>query len=473
MPPDPRALVRVLGELLWALRREGFDVSTAQAIDAFRAAAAVGLGCRRDLREALACVVVERPRDRARFDAAFDGFFDPSPPARRAPTLWQRLSQRGFAPEELAALRSALGRLAERHETGFAGLEPLLDRGSALDRALARRGALDRVGASSGPQLGFISYVILARIGSGPARRALLRLRAVLADVLGARGEALADALGAELDDAEREVKGHVRHRYERERAERAAVLGARRLTTTPFIALTDAQIEEARRAVRNLADRLRGGHGVRARRRVARGRIDPHRTLRRALRTGGVPFHLVRRTSRRDRPKLVVLCDVSDSVRAVGSIFLEFTFALQGLFEQTRSLVFVSEIGEATQLFARLPVRDAIARAWSGEVVPGADNSNYGRVLRTFEARYGRGLDRHTVLLILGDGRTNYHDPAADVLGRLRRRSRAVLWLCPEPRGAWGSGDSAMTLYARECTAAYEVCTVADLERVARVLVA
>jgi uncharacterized protein with von Willebrand factor type A (vWA) domain len=296
-------------------------------------------------------------------------------------------------------------------------------------------------------------------------------LRALLRDALGSdRADALADALAQELERADDKVRAHVRGRYEARVAELERERGERRLETTPFTALSDAEIEEVRRAVRRFAERLRGGARVRARR-ALRGRIDPHRTLRRALRTGGVPFAPARKQRRRDRPKLVLLCDVSDSVRAAACFLLEFTYAAQELFERARSFVFVSDLGETTQLFEREPVRVAIARAWGGGVVGAGDNSNYGRVLRSFEDRHLGELDRRTTVVILGDGRTNYHDAAAPVLDRIRERSRALLWLCPEPRGQWSQGDSAMASYAPKCTAVYEVRNAADLEQAARAL--
>jgi uncharacterized protein with von Willebrand factor type A (vWA) domain len=159
----------------------------------------------------------------------------------------------------------------------------------------------------------------------------------------------------------------------------------------------------------------------------------------------------------------------VSDSVRAAACFLLEFTYAAQELFERARSFVFVSDIGETTQLFAREPVRAAIAHAWGGGVVRAGDNSNYGRVLRTFEADHLRSIDRRTTVVILGDGRTNYHDAAPEVLDRIRGRARALLWLCPEPRGQWSEGDSAMTRYAPKCTAVYQVACAADLEHAVR----
>lgn len=469
---DVRALVRVVDELLWSLRREGFVISTAQAVDVARAVRAVGLEEREHVRAAVGALVVQRAGERGRYDAAFDAFFGARAPDRR--TLWERLASApwGFSEAELEALRELLAQLAATHTDSMAPLGMLLERGAELDRVLALAGVAQSLDAHSGMQLGFVTHRLLAQMGSGRARQGLGALRTRLVDALGARGEALADALAKELEAAEDEVRAHVRRSYEARVAEVERQRTDKRIETTPFAALSEGEIEEVRRAVRRFAESLRGGARVRARR-ALRGRIDPHRTLRRALRTGGVPFEPARKERHRDRPKLVLLCDVSDSVRAAAAFLLEFTYAAQDLFSRARSFVFVSELGETTSLFERQPVRQAIARAWGGGVVRSGDNSNYGRVLREFDARHGRELDRRTTVVVLGDGRTNYLDPAAEVLDRIRERSRALLWLCPEPRGQWSHGDSAMAQYAPRCTAVYEVRCAADLERAARVLVA
>jgi len=463
----------VLDELLWSLRRAGFTVSTAQAIDVARAVAAVGLDHEAHVRDAIASIVVQRARDRARFDLELDAFFAPSTGQRHAINLWDRLAEQGFAPGELDTVRELLAQLRASGPDGVESLTTLMHRGADLDRLLALAGLTRQLDADSGPQLGFQTHRLLGQLGASQARKSLAQLRSLLRDALGTdRGDALADALAAELERAEEAVRSHVQKTYEARVAEVERQRGQRTLGTTPFASLSEAEIDDVRRAVRRFAERLRGGARVRARR-ALRGRIDPHRTLRMALRTGGVPFALARKKKRRDRPRLVLLCDVSDSVRAAAAFLLEFTYAAQELFSRTRSFVFVSELGETTELFAHEPVRVAIGRAWGGEVVRSGDNSNYGRVLRAFEARHLRELDRRTTVVILGDGRTNFHDAAADVLDRVRERCRALLWLCPEPRGQWSQGDSAMTSYAPKCTSVYEVRSADDLEHAARALVA
>lgn len=464
---DPRALVRVLDELLWALRRRGLLISTAQSVDAARALDRLGLDDPTAVREALAAVLVQRNADRRVFDATFQDFFHGA--RRSRGTLWERLSAAGFDEGALDVLRAALGAHSGPGD-GLAPLGTLLERAADLDRLLAVSSLTRRLDAHAEMQLGFLTHRLLGEIGTGHARVTLARLRMELVEALGAVGSRLADALASELDATEDDVRDHVRATYE----ERAGELrrAAATLDSKPFASLSVDEVEEVRRAVRALGERLRGGARVRARH-DRRGRLDPHRTLRAALRTAGVPFRPVRRRRQRERPRLVLLCDVSDSVRTAATFLLEFTYAAHDVFDRTRSFVFVSEIGETTSLFEREPVSVAIARAWGGGVIPAADNSNYGRALRSFADEVLPTLDRRTTVVILGDGRTNYLDPAAHVLDRLRERARAVLWLCPEPRGLWAQGDSAMPVYAPRCTTVVEVASAADLRRAASLLVA
>jgi uncharacterized protein len=100
------------------------------------------------------------------------------------------------------------------------------------------------------------------------------------------------------------------------------------------------------------------------------------------------------------------------------------------------------------------------------------AANSNYGRALRTFHRDHLAAVTRRTTVIVVGDGRNNYNAPETWVLGELRRRARRVLWICPEPRATWGSGDSEMLAYERACDRVAEVTTLEGLAGIADVLV-
>ncbi len=465
-------MLLLLEELLWALRREGFTISTAQAIDAARAAALVGLSDRRALRDALAAVIVERQADRAPFRVAFDAFF--AADRAHAGDLWSRLGARGFTPAELSALRGLIEAAAERSgassDTG--PMRVLTGEGAELDHLLMAAGIARVLAPMTSPlQSGFYAQKVASELGVSRAASALRRMGQALREALGEeRGQALADALSAELERARRRVKEHVDRTLAR-RLE-APREGSRGVEDRAFTALTEAEIVEVRRAVRSLAERLRGGERVR-RRRALRGKLDPRRTLRQSLRTFGVPFAPARRRRRRDKPRLIVLCDVSESVRAAALFLLELVHAAQELFSGTRSFVFVSEAAETTRLFDDLPPAEALATVLSGGVVSLAHNSNYGRALRGFEEAVGRAVDRRTTVVILGDGRTNYLGDEVAVVARLREKARAVLWVCPESPGTWGSGDSAMTRYAAAVTQVLVARTARELEEAARLLVA
>jgi hypothetical protein len=460
-------MLELVDELLWALRREGFAISTAQAIDAASVCALVGFGDRGALRDGIAAVVVERAADRARYAAIFDRFF--SPGGAHVGDLFGRLRDRGFSDGELSALRDLLEAAAEQR--GGAGdavaFRALAGTEGELDQLLRAAGVARTLAPmTSALQAGFFAHRVMDQLGVPAVASALRRIRDALREALGdARGGALAEALAAELDRMRRRVREHV---AAAQRRVEGIEEGAGGRMDRPFAALSEGEIEEVRRAVRRLSERLRGAERVR-RRRARRGRIDPHRTLRLCLRTGGVPFQPARRVRRRDRPRLLVLCDISESVRLASRFLLEFVAAAQDLFDRTRSFVFVSDLGEVTALFEDLPPAQALARIYGGAVVSRAHNSNYGRALRSFEVRHGREVDRRTTIVILGDGRTNYLPDEVETVRRLRGRVRALLWVCPEGPSSWGTGDSAMLRYAAAATRVLVARTGRELEAAAR----
>ncbi len=218
---------------------------------------------------------------------------------------------------------------------------------------------------------------------------------------------------------------------------------------------------------VKRLAERLKAR--LSRRRKVRRrGQLSVRRTLRKNLALGGLPASLVFRNRRQERPEVVVLCDVSDSVRNVSRLMLQFVYTLQSLYSRVRSFVFVSDLGEVTHLFKAADVTTAVDLATAGKVVNLAANSNYGHAFRVFHSTYLGSVSRRTSVIIIGDGRTNYNPPNAWALQEIKRRCKRLLWLCPEDRASWGFGDSEMLLYERHCHRVEPVRSVDDLARVA-----
>lgn len=451
-------VVGFLEDLFWRLRREGFTISTAQAIDAVRIVELVGFRDRAALRQALGGLVVDRADQRPRFDAVFDGFF-------RVPDLAGRLGPTVLAAATAAGVATGAPLTGGSSETDITldRLLGLVVQGSALDRLvwLATRDQPPAIGGQR--HFGFHAHRLVARLGVDEARQLVGRLRH--GDDASQGGGALAAALARELDRAEDLVRDRLS--IAAAATQRAATEQGSKLLST----LTPAETLQLRSEVRRLARHLRAVARVRARRSSRGSAIDAARTTREAARTAGVPFELRRVRRRSDRSRLLVLCDVSESVRSSARLFLELAHALQDLYDDARTFAFVSDVEELTEAFHREPVERALEQFSRGVVARNQSNSNYGRALRSFERMASRAIDRKATVVVLGDGRTNFGDRGLASLDRIRRRARKLVWLCPDPRERWGDADSGMTHYAARCTVVRELLTVDDLAQAAHVV--
>jgi hypothetical protein len=184
----------------------------------------------------------------------------------------------------------------------------------------------------------------------------------------------------------------------------------------------------------------------------------------------GGIPFELVFKQRKKDRPKLVILCDISSSVANVSRFMLQFVYSLQEAFTKIRSFVFVSDLGEVTPLFQTQDVNEAIESALEGGgTINVYSRSNFGHAFHYFWQNYLAAIDKKTTVLILGDARNNYNDPRTWCLRDIHNKAKNVLWLNPESPSAWGFGDSVMDKYlpytdvAEECRNLRQLSSMID----------
>jgi uncharacterized protein with von Willebrand factor type A (vWA) domain len=215
----------------------------------------------------------------------------------------------------------------------------------------------------------------------------------------------------------------------------------------------------EVQRLARRLATRIplpRPSHH--------RGRLDVRATMRRSFATGGVPFDVRRRRRPVRRPRLFLLCDISDSVRLVSRFLLAIVHALTRRYDRVHTFVFVADLGDATALFKSRDAGRAIAEVLAGAVVDPWQSSDYGRTFAALAERHLGKIGSRTTVIILGDGRSNHRPPRADLLAAVGRRAHRVLWLNPEPTASWGWGDSAMRAYEPHCERAMTVWNLASL---------
>lgn len=222
----------------------------------------------------------------------------------------------------------------------------------------------------------------------------------------------------------------------------------------------------ELEASLRRLARSLRGAPAPHAKPDV-RGRVDSGRTMRRNMRYDGVPFKPVTVRRLEDKPRLVVLADVSLSVRATARFTLHLVHGLQELFAEVRSFVFVANIVEITEIFGEHPVENALDLIFGGDVLDVDANSDYGEAFGEFLGEHASAITRRTTVLVLGDGRGNGNDPNLAAFEEIARQAREVIWLTPEPRYSWGLGRCDLPLYEPSCDRIEVVRDVSGLERV------
>src|SRR2546430_9024136 len=427
-----------LEDFVGLLRQNGLRVSPAEVADAARATLLIGLEQRDPFRAALRATLVKRGPDAPVFDRLFDLYF------LGVKDLIEGLS--GSLLDALAAeklteldLEEAARLLAQMQ------LSPLTDalvKGRAADLARLLRQAtlsLDFRGLQSPLQRGFYARRLLQAAGGSLAEKELQQLLHLLQQrgLDPARLELASRKVSQTLQALE-EAARRVADREQKARDPEAR--GDKSLLHRSLASLPADEVQRMRTVVRRLAERLKT-RLTRRRKVRRRGYLSVRRTLRKNLSTGGEPFKLVFRARRPERPEIVVLCDVSDSVRNVSRLMLQFVYTLQELYARVRSFVFVSDIGEVTHLFKSMDVSAAVDLATAGRVINLSANSNYGHALKLFRDTWLGSITRRTTVIVIGDGRTNYNPPNAWALADLKSPGRRLLWLCPEEQHSWEIG--------------------------------
>ena len=186
-------------------------------------------------------------------------------------------------------------------------------------------------------------------------------------------------------------------------------------------------------------------------------------KTLRQGIATDGIMFNTAWRRVRKDRPQGLAVWYVRGSVAADTRCLLLFLFSLQDVLPKVRCFAFSSHLGEVTDYFDDYPVEEAIElidRHYGGA-------TDYGASFADFTKLTIDEVNACTTVIILGDARNNQGDARLDLLQSVYQRANQVIWLNPESRNAWGTGDSEMLRYASACHVVAECNNLRQLERI------
>ena len=446
---------RILVEFFKALRGAGVRTSTAETLDAVAALQVVGYGNRRHLKQALCTTLAKSVEEQEKFDICFERFFsfnamdgfdkqttsESTPPP---PSLLQKLLPQQQPPQP-APPQSALGQMllqGDSQQIAAAMAQAGADANVSQIRVMTQKGLYGRRMMLAMGLEGLETEMFAAEQAPDPGQ------------------QALGQALRAARDQLRDEVRQYVERQLLLQAAGESRALRESIMMETSLDNLRE--FKDVQSLVRKLAKRLVATHS-RRRKVYQRGKLDVRTTIRRNIPYSGVLLETHWKTKKVDKPKVMAICDVSGSVSQYARFLLMFLYNLTDVLKNVRAFAFSSNLVEVTQLFEQHDLEDAIAATLQRI---GGGSTDYGRSLQTFADLCLNEVDHRTTVIMLGDARNNYGDPRTDILRQLHDRSRQLIWLNPEARNRWGSGDSEMKRYQAHCTWAEPCQSLAQLER-------
>jgi uncharacterized protein len=450
-------------EFIGDLRRAELRISTAEALDALSASAEVGLLDRETFKSTLAATLVKEARDLETFERIFNLYF------LDLEALGEGL-KKALGPED-PKVQEQLDQMLDLENMDLDELTELLMRGQGSEMEMAIRGGAQGAGLERLMyflQVGYFSRRISDQFDWSAIERDIEKIMQALEDKGLDPGQLarIRNYLELRLEAFRRMIRQHVQRELERRAYRAGEQLTREVLSEKPLFALTPDEVAQMKSVVAKLARRIKDALALR-RRQEQKGRIDSRRTIRKSLQYGGIPMEIFLKRRHREKPRLVTICDVSDSVRNASRFMLQLVWSLQECFSRVRSYVFVSEIAEVTQGFNNYPVERAIEWALKGAPVDYHCRSDFGYAFSRFANTELDSLDKKTTILMLGDARNNYNDPQAWALRLIRERVKGIIWLNPEGQWGWGIGDSVMPLYAPSCDIVRECRTIGQLGEV------
>ncbi len=475
-------MTEVLGDFIRALRAADVRISTSESIDAGNVLDIVGYGDRVVLRDGLSQVLAKSEYEKEAFRDTFDRFFAFDQFKAKAPGEASnddqsedgsdgdgegegdgeggQPGQPGGMPGQGGGGERKVEPTGEGEQSQSLDLVEMLESGdqAALQMALAdaaREAQLNRIRLFT--QRGMYVRRMMEFMGLDG-----------LQDEIERREDGGEQGRADKLRELRDQLRGDVRDYVEKQleiftansgRQLREEVLSQVRLGN---IDMRDMKI--LRGLVAKMAKRLVALYS-RRKKVDKRGQLDVRRTIRANVAFDGLMFHTIWKQKKVDRPKVMAICDVSGSVAQVARFLLMFLYSVQEVLPRVRSFAFSGQLGEVTQLFeSSRKIEDAITGALREH---GGGSTDYGQAFVDFERLAFDDIDHRTTVLILGDGRSNYSDPRGDILKKIHARARRVIWLNPEGKSMWNSGDSEMKRLQPYCDTAVTCASLKDLERV------
>ena len=428
---DEQYLENNLALFACLLRREGLPVGTTEVVDALNALAAGGFCPRHRFKTALQATLVKSKKHEEVFDCLFDRFFVHYHEHQRR--IDEMQAEQKLRQERLSEAAKSLS---------FKGEELNLD-----ENELQQFSNLSVENRSR-----LLSFVERTEKGN----KVELSFKPVLEGI----------------------VKSHLRYwrAKDEQKPEAASSVtgggGAGSDTCAPGDQLikemdiervVSSRLPQAEELILRLARRL----SVKILRRKHSGsfgsQLDLRRSIRHNLQYGGPIFTLKFKPKRRFKQQILMLCDVSASMKSYSTFVIHFLYNLHEVVRNLSCFTFSDHLEDLTgdlkgknslpYLLSRV-IRHS--KTWGG-------GTNLGAALRSLQKKEMHRLNHKTTVIIVSDTKTIDLDGAIKALAALKEKVKRVIWLNPLQQNCWPDYRSVSVMAA--LTEMWPCSTIAQLE--------
>jgi uncharacterized protein len=446
------------------LRHLGVRISIAEAIDSYKALQYIDLSKPLDVKATLQTTLVKDKASLPLFDLAFNSFFVPMEEKE------QHLAHR----EEMV----------QEHHAKLKEVEAqfVLDSSEIGDKTLPEEVKLDltdeqKMTYSKMPQeakdklQGYINehlaagnqvnspHNLLERMVQGQLNYWKRRLQAMeeeeptseftqeLLDEFNSTGE-------AELDDVIERVNQQLK-------ADQDSIL------YEDMASILDKDIPKVTALIRKLSRKLATRISRRFHQSNRKRVVDIRKSIRRSISYGGTIMELKYKSKRINRPKIVLICDVSGSMARYASFIIQFVYGLSSVVDSIESFIFSEDLERISPYFkSHQPFEGTMTKVMN-ESKEWGKATNLNIALNTFATTNRRLLTHETVIIIVSDGKTLDINQAGKKLDSINKQVKEVIWLNTLPIKEWANNKSVNVF--KKYSRMFECYTLAHLEKVLR----
>ena len=442
-------MVDFLRDFIHILRSSDLRISTSESIDAMRVISKVGIQDHTLLKDSLSFSLAKTMREKEIFNDCFDDFFRENyMNFEKENTTLDSKKQ----TEEVDGLENLEGEDNNKLENLYKNS----DKNSLMTAmALAARNSnLQEIRLFT--QVGMFTRKIFDEMGLETLNKDIF-----LASRMGDTNRE--EELKEIRENLRIEIRGYIENQVKLRTSHTGKQLREEALSQMRLTQADKSDYKIMSGIIKKMAKRLISIHS-RRKRKSQRGILDVRSTIRANQEYDGILFETIWKKTKIDKPKIIALCDVSGSVANVSRFFLMFLHSLTEILPDVRTFAFSNKAGEVTDLFENKDIEVAAAETL---LLNGGGSTDYGQAFVDLEGLLENKIDRKTTVIILGDARSNYGDPRCDILKTIQEKSKRILFLNPEPKSVWGTGDSEMLRFIPYCNKSKVCKSLFDLERV------